>query len=266
MSLLRVAAAQGPAVPGDLAANARTGADLVARAGGAGARVVVLPEAYLTGYDLDVFAGALPDLADHLGPALDPLREAARAAGAHVVAGTALDRRGRATLSSVLVRPDGEVSVPYDKQHLDGAERPYFVPGDHGTTVEVEGVGLGLSICYDGCFPEHAASAARTGAAGYLASAAYFSGGEHRRDLYYAARALENGMYVVLAGLTGRTGGRALSGGSAVYDPEGRVLDRLGTETGVVVADLDTDLVAATRAQHTMVADHRASLGPRRHV
>jgi predicted amidohydrolase len=167
------------------------------------------------------------------------------------------------TLSSVVVQPDGAVDVPYDKQHLDGAEKQHFTAGDHGASIRVHGLELGLSICYDGCFPEHARAAAADGAAAYLSSSAYFTGGEHRRDLYYPARAVENGMYVVFSGLTGRCGSREFSGGSAVYDPEGRPLVRLGTEPGVAVADIDTSLVEATRARHTMLGDHRDGLGVR---
>ena len=74
-------------------------------------------------------------------------------------------------------------------------------------------------------------------------------------------------MYVVFAGLTGRARRVAdFSGGSAIYDPEGRPLVRLGTERGVAVADLDTELVEETRARHTMLADHRDSLGERLRV
>ena len=258
--ILTVAAAQAEAVAGDLAANDRTAAGLVREAADQGARVVVLPEAYLTGYDLDVFAGTLPSLVDL---PLDALRHAARDTGTVVVASSALAAEGVATLSSVVVHPDGAVDVPYDKQHLDGDEARYFTPGDHGASIRVDGLELGLSICYDGCFPEHARAAAEDGAVAYLSSSAYFAGAEHRRDLYYAARAVENGMYVVFAGLTGRCGSRDFSGGSAVYDPEGRPLVRLGEEEGVAVADLDSDLVAATRARHTMIGDHRASLGER---
>ena len=258
--ILTVAAAQAEAVAGDLTANVGTAAGLVREAADLGARVVVLPEAFLTGYDMDVFAGQLPSLVDL---PLDPLREAARDAGAVVVASSALAAEGVATLSSVVVQPDGAVDVPYDKQHLDGEETRFFTPGDHGASIRVSGVELGLSICYDGCFPEHARAAAEDGAVGYLSSAAYFAGAEHRRDLYYAARAVENGMYVVFAGLTGRCGSRDFCGGSTVYDPEGRALVRLGTERGVAVADVDTAVVEATRARHTMLADHRESLGER---
>ncbi len=174
-----------------------------------------------------------------------------------MVASSALAAGGVATLSSVVVQPDGAVDVPYDKQHLDGDEKKYFTPGDHGASIRVRGLELGLSICYDGCFPEHARAAAEDGAVAYLSSSAYFAGAEHRRDLYYAARAVENGMYVVFAGLTGACGSSSFSGGSAVYDPEGRPLVRLGTEPGVAVADIDTSVVDATRSRHTMLTDHR---------
>ena len=258
--ILRVAAAQAEAVAGALEANVLTAAGLVREAGEEGAQVVVLPEAFLTGYDMEVFAGLLPALVDL---PLEPLREAAADTGAVVVTSSALEAGGVKTLSSVVVQPDGAVDVPYDKQHLDGDEKTYFVAGDHGASIRLHGVELGLSICYDGCFPEHARAAADDGAVAYLSSSAYFVGGEHRRDLYYAARAVENGMYVVFAGLTGRCGPRDFSGGSAVYDPEGRPLVRLGTERGVAIADIDTSAVEATRARHTMLADHRADLGQR---
>jgi len=259
---VRVAAGQAASVGGDLDANVRTAARLTRLAATQGVRLLVLPEAFLTGYDVAAFDGPLPD-ADGLDAGwLEPLRAEA-AAGVTVVVGTALRRGSERRLSQIVVRPDGRADAPYDKQHLDGLEKTFFTVGDHGTSIEVDGLELGLSVCYDGCFPEHAQAAARDGAVGYLSSAAYFPGGAHRRDLYYAARAVENGMYVVLSGLTGRCGGFDFIGGSAVYDPGGRPLARLADEEGLAIADLDAALVAQTRATHTMSGDHRADLGPR---
>lgn len=258
---MRVAAGQAASVSGDVAANVRTAARLTALAATQDVRVLVLPEAFLTGYDAAAFDGPLPDAAD-LGGWLDPLREAT-AGGTTVVVGTALVRDGERRLSQIVVRPDGTATAPYDKQHLDGLEKDVFTVGDHGTSIVVDGLELGLSICYDGCFPEHARAAAADGAVGYLSSSAYFPGGAARRDLYYPARALDNGMYVVFSGLTGRCGAYEFIGGSAVYDPEGRPVARLGDEEGLAVADIDVALVEETRARHTMFTDHRASLGPR---
>ncbi|MGB0101895.1 MAG: carbon-nitrogen hydrolase family protein [Nocardioides sp.] len=259
---MKVAAGQAVAVAGDLAANVATATRLTRDAAALGVRVLVLPEAFLTGYDQAVFAGPLPD-ADDLGTWLDPLRSASSGGDVVVVVGAALLRDGERRLSQVVVRPDGSASAPYDKQFLDGLEKQYFTTGAHGTSITVDGHELGLSICYDGCFPEHAQAAALDGAVGYLSSSAYFTGGAHRRDLYYPARAVENGMYVVFSGLTGRCGEHTFIGGSAVYDPEGRPLARLGEREGLAVADLDIALVEATRARHTMVDDHRVSLGVR---
>jgi len=259
---VRVAAGQAAAVSGDLAANVRTAARLTQLAASQEVRVLVLPEAFLTGYDVAAFDDPLPDAAE-LGAWLDPLRDEAVAGGVTVVAGTALRRDGERRLSQIVVRPDGTATAPYDKQYLDGLEKQLFTVGDHGTSIEVDGYELGLSICYDGCFPEHAQAAALDGAVGYLSSSAYFPGGAHRRDLYYPARALENGMYVVFAALTGRCGAFEFIGGSAVYDPEGRPVARLGDEEGLAIADLDLALVAQTRATHTMGRDHRVTLGQR---
>jgi predicted amidohydrolase len=263
VTTLRVAAGQAVAVSGDLAANVHTAARLGRLAASQEVRLLVLPEAFLTGYDVDAFAGPLPDAADLDGAWLDPLRAEAAAGRMTVVVGTALQRGQERRLSQVVVRPDGVATAPYDKQHLDGLEKDLFTTGDHGASIEVDGVELGLSICYDGCFPEHAAAAARDGAVGYLSSSAYLPGGAHRRDLYYPARALENGMYVVFSGLTGPCGDFEFIGGSAVYDPEGRPVARLTDEEGLAIADLDSGVVAQTRATHTMISDHRESLGPR---
>lgn len=229
---MRLAAAQAGARPGDLASNVATAARLVREAA---ARVVVLPEAFLTGYDARVFAGVLPTPDDLAGPVLDPLRAAAAAGGTTVVASAALRRPHGRTLASVVVEPDGTTTAPYDKQHLDGDEPTWFVPGTGPVLLDVDGHPLALSVCRDGSVPAHAAEAAAAGAVGYLCSAAYFPGGARRMDVTYAARALDHGFPVVVAGLAGP----GFIGCSAVYGPDATPLARLGDEEGVAVADVE---------------------------
>lgn len=263
MSRLRVAAAQARSVPGDLAANVATAASSVAAAADRGARVVVLPELLLTGYDPDAWTHDASLGVDD--PALGPLCATAAARSVVVVVGAAVRRAlDESTLSALVLDAEGRVRAAYDKQHLSGPEREFFTAGTGGTTLVVDGWRLGVGICYDGCFPEHAGAAADDGASAYLCPAAYYVGAEHRRDLRFAARALDNGIYVVLAGLTGRCGAGVFSGGSAVYDPEGRPLDRVGDESpAVVVADLDDTAVSVARAVSPVAVDRLPSLGPR---
>lgn len=268
MQTLRVAAGQAPAVCGSsptaVAANVATAVELTRQAADQGVRLLALPEAFLTNYCSEAFAAPPPEAV--LRDLLTPLTEAAAASGTTVVACTPVDRGDRRTLSSVVVDVDGAVRLPYDKQHLCGElEQTCFTAGDHGTSIEVDGWDVALSICYDGSFPEHARAAADDGARLYVNTAAFFTGSEHRRDLYHPARALDNGIFVLFSGATGECphDGSVFSGGSAAYDPEGRPLARLGRETGLAVADLDPDLVEATRRAHPMHAERRTSLGPR---
>ena len=235
---MRLAAAQAAATPGDLAGNVVTAARLVRQAE---ARVVVLPEAFLTGYDARAFAGALPIPDDLAGPVLDPLRATAAACGSTVVASAALLRPHGRTLSTVVVGPDGSTTAPYDKQHLDGDEPTWFVPGAGPALIDVDGHPLALSICRDGSVPSHAAEAVGAGAVAYLCSAAYFHGGARRMDVTYAARALDHGFPVVVAGLTGP----GFIGCSAVYGPDATPLARLGEEEGVAVSDVELGLPTA---------------------
>ena len=266
-AVLRVAAAQAESVPWDVPANVATAVSLVASAADEGARVVVLPELFLTGYAPEAWKlDRAITIDDHR---LSPLRDVARDRAVVVVAGAAVRRSAdRVTLSLLVFDDDGDVTVPYDKQHLFDSERGFFSPGDHGASIVVDGWELGLGVCYDGCFPEHASAAARDGARAYLCPSAYYVGSEHRRDLYYAARALDNGIYVVFAGLTGRCGEHDFNGGSAVYDPEGRALHRARDESpAIVVADLEASEVDRVQQLNPIARDRLADLGDRsRHV
>ncbi|HEY3502451.1 MAG TPA: carbon-nitrogen hydrolase family protein [Actinocatenispora sp.] len=266
---LRVAAGQAAAEPGDLAGNAATAARLVARAAEQGARLLVLPELFLPAYHPPVLA-AEPTRCDVAAdaeglvtdPRLDALRTAAAAHRVAVVVGASVRAAdGARYLAALLASADGTVRDVYHKRHLCGPEETeLFVPGTEGAALAVDGWLLGLGICYDGCFPEHARAAARAGAHAYLCPAAYVPGGDHRRDLYYPARALDNTMYVVLANAVDGPAPWTFTGTSTVYDPEGRPLVRApGSGEALVVADLDPLLLAEIRRTQTMLAD--AALG-----
>jgi predicted amidohydrolase len=172
-------------------------------------------------------------------------------------------RDGRRTLSVVGFSPAGAASVVYSKQHLWEAEQRIFSPGDSGASVEIDSWPIGIGVCYDGCFPEHARAASDAGALAYACPSAYLVGSEHRRDVYYAARALDNGIYAVMAGLVGRCGAQEFSGGTAVYDPQGRAIARVDAGSGLAIADLDPEAVAEARRLNPFDRDRPASLGGR---
>ncbi|MBN9210969.1 MAG: carbon-nitrogen hydrolase family protein [Microbacterium sp. 71-36] len=257
---LRIATVQAEATPGDLDANLSRAADWIERAGAQNVDVIVFPEAFTTGYDDAVLSGALPDAADTRW--LAAVQRAVDRTGIVAILNTALDRGDRRTLTDVVVTPHRPAVVAYDKQHLYDSERTVFAAGDAGFSFVVNDLRLALSVCYDANFPEHAAAAAAAGADVYVNSGAYFPGGAHRRDLHYAARALDNGMYVVFSGLVGGT--NHFIGGSAIFDPTGRRIAAVDDVEGLAIADLDRDEIVRIRDDQRMWADRRAELGPQR--
>ncbi|MFC9425495.1 carbon-nitrogen hydrolase family protein [Streptomyces sp. NPDC056987] len=266
---LRVAVAQTEAVSGDVAANARRAAALTVRAADRGARVVVLPELHLCGYDLPALAAA-PDryavradpgrtVAD---PRLDPLAEAAAAHSVTVLTGAAVrGADGALTNSVVACGPSGAPAVAYDKQHLWHAdERALFSAGDRGASLTVDGWRLGLGVCYDMSFPEHGRAAALAGAHAYLCPSAFAAGNEYRAAVYLAARALENTVYAVFGNPVGGPPHRPCGGGTAVHGPGGREVARAATAgEETVLADLDPAELAGVRGLLHMLEECRAS-------
>ncbi|MCX5193510.1 carbon-nitrogen hydrolase family protein [Streptomyces sp. NBC_00249] len=255
---LRVAVAQTLARPGDVAYNAAEAAVTIARAADAGARVVLFPELSLTGYEPGWLKSALPAGAlTPDGPELSVVREACRATGVTAVVGAPTPAGEKSAISAIAVGGDGEVLADYRKSRLEEHERELFTPGTDCRTLTVDGWQLALGICYDSSFPEHARAAARSGADAYLCGGAFVQGdSDHRRSVYFPARALENTFYVLFANFAGRQGPWDFCGRSAVYGPDGRVLATAGGEEAeLVLADLDDARLAETRRALTMLRD-----------
>lgn len=255
---LRLAAAQAPVVGGDVRANVATAARLVRGAGGGGARVVVFAEKFLTGYEPELIRAdpercAVNGLGD---PRLAPVVDACRESGVVAVVGAAVYDGGELYVSALVV-DGGGVRARYDKQTLFKAEREVYRHGSVGLTLEVDQWRLGLGVCYDSGFPEHARAAALDGCHAYLVGALFgVGGGYHESRIWFPARALDNTVYAVLANHVGRTGAWETCGSSAVWGPDGRVLAEAGPGgEEIVFADLDPAALHAAREAEPMLRD-----------
>ncbi|MGW0664241.1 carbon-nitrogen hydrolase family protein [Streptodolium elevatio] len=256
---LRVAAAQAHALAGNVAENVATAAQLVRFAASAGADLVVLPELFLSGYDLDLLRDEPASCEIVPGdPRLDDLVAACYASRTVAVVGACVRRPGGTRSSSVLVvGRDGEAHVAYDAQHLPPGARDLFAPGDHGCSVEVGGWRLGIGTRHDIGFPEHVRAATLDGCDAYLCCGLFTRGDEeYRRGLYLATRALENTCYTIVANHVGATGDGPACGRSAVFGPDGRVVAEAdGERVDVVVATLQDFEVEAARESLTMLSE-----------
>jgi predicted amidohydrolase len=249
---LRVATAQAVASPGDVEGNAETAVRLIETAAASGAALIVFPELFLCCYDLGLLRrdpGRCDIAADDAR--LDPVRDACRAAAtAAVVSGSVLADGGRSrTIAALVIDRHGNLVARYDKQHVWRDERPLFRAGTSDCRIDIEGWRLGVGICYDAKFPEHARAAALAGADAYLCPSAY-------RDppVVHPVRALENTMYVVFSNLLGEADGVRFCGRSSIYGPEGETLADAGpSREGLAIADFEAAVLADVRESSPML-------------
>ena len=148
---LTVAVAQPPCESYDVAANALTAAATVRLAG---TRVVVFPELFLTGYELDAPAISVED------PNLAPIVEACAGMGSLALVGAPVDGDAAKSHIAMLAIDATGASVAYQKMWLGAVEWNRFTPGDEPATLEVDRWRLGLAICKDTSIPQHASDTA----------------------------------------------------------------------------------------------------------
>ncbi|KAA8970212.1 carbon-nitrogen hydrolase family protein [Mycobacterium sp.] len=236
--------------PGD---NLELVRDYTGRAADAGATLVVFPEATMC--RLGVPLAPIAEPVD--GPWADGVRRIAADADVTVIVGM-FSPAGDGRVTNTLLAVGPGTNTHYDKIHLYDAfgftESRTVAPGREPVVIDVEGIGVGLTTCYDVRFPELYTALARRGAALITVSASWASGPGKLEQwtLLARARALDSTSYIAAAGQADP--GRPLSsaaptgvGGSLVVSPFGDVVVSAGLNPQLLVADLDLDQVAAAR-------------------
>ncbi len=268
---MRVACIQLDVEGGAVAANVDRAIDRVRTAAADGADLVVLPELFDVGYfAFDAYGRAAESVA---GDRLRRFAETAAAADVAVLAGTVVEDLAASTAdgvdtpatsglanTAVLFDAAGDRRLVYRKHHLFGygsEETERMVPGDRVPVVDVAGVTVGVTTCYDLRFPELYRRLVDDGVECVLVPSAWpYPRVEHWRTLG-RARAIENLAYVAAVNGTGTFGDEALCGRSAVYDPWGTTLAAAGSDPTTVTAEVDPDRVAAVRREFPALRDRR---------
>jgi len=232
---------------------------------------VVLPELFDVGYfAFDSYARAAESLA---GDRLSRFASVAADAGVNLLAGTVVEDLAASAAdgidvpageglanAAVLFDRDGERRLVYRKHHLFGygsEETDRMVPGERVPVVELEGVQIGVTTCYDLRFPEQFREMVEAGVECVLVPSAWpYPRVEHWRTLG-RARAIENLAYVAAVNGSGAFDGDALCGRTTVDDPWGTTLASAGEEPTTVTAEVDPERVAAVRDEFPALRDRR---------
>jgi predicted amidohydrolase len=249
----------------DKGANLERAAELVAESAAAGAELVVLPEKWnLLAAPEEIVAGA--EGLD--GPSLTEAAGWAREHGIALVAGSISERvegEERPFNTSCLFDRDGELVATYRKIHMFDVdvggvsyrESEAEQPGAEIVAGEVDGVRVGLTVCYDLRFPELYRILAVGGARVLTVPSAFTrETGRDHWEVLVRARAIENQAFVVAANQHGEAPPHYVSyGRSMIADPWGVILAQAPDGEGYAMADLDFERLERIRSELPSLAN-----------
>ncbi|PJF44970.1 MAG: carbon-nitrogen hydrolase [Phototrophicales bacterium] len=267
MANLRVALAQIDIKKGNPRANWARVQEAIAEAHRQRAHVVLLPELWDAGFDLE----RAKDFASSLSGGLFSELAAISAKATIYILGSMLEKRGLGVSNTApIVSPKRGIEGAYRKVHLFPLmeEDRWLTPGEAATTFDLPWGRTGVAICYDLRFPElfrrYAVEGARIT---FLPAQWPIQRIEHFRALL-KARAIENQMYIVATNRVGMddyeesTGNYSTQygGHSTIIDPNGDIVIELGTGEAVVTAEVDLNKVEMVRRSMPILEDRRPEI------
>lgn len=269
--MTRIAAAQFASTD-DKESNFETFRNIAEVAHEEGADIVCFPELANSTYFCNTPAIQNFSLAEKIpGPTTDRLCQIAKEYEIAIVCGMFEKvREGECYNSAAVVTKTGNLLGQYRKMSIPlsatndgvhGYEKLYFRPGNLGFRVfDVDGLRVGVLICYDRHFPEAARVLALHGAdVIFVPTATNRRAMRDAWEIELRAHAIANGLYVCGVNKAGdETSGNSYFGCSIVIGPNGSVLARANeSSTDVITAEVDHELLREHRRRWPLFRDRR---------
>ncbi len=220
-----------------------------------GANIIVLPEAFLApfGTPLDLNLKTFHETFSTLAP--DSL----------LVAGTVPETVGGRTYNTCFCYKNGRRAF-YRKIHLfeahskdvEVSEADRYFPGNAYSVFKDTPVPVGFAVCYDLRFPEQFVNLSQMGA-GIIAVPAAFNYYTGRRDweLLCRARACDSQSYLLACAPAQSKEHFPVYGHSLIAAPDGSLVADIGTDEGILTAELDLGLIEKIRGELPVLKGNR---------
>lgn len=214
------------------------------------ADLFVLPEMWATGFDVH----PTPELAAASRQAEMWMKQTAAERNAAVCGTLITNVEGVYRNRAFFYTPSGLQSV-YDKRHLfsPGGENKAYAAGEQRVVTEYKGVRILLQICYDLRFPVFSRNRADYDLMINMAN--WPASRQSVWDVLSRARAIENQCYVAAVNRVGDDTSCHYTGGSALIDARGQVLDEIKNQSGIIVAQLDFEQQNTFRKRFPVLND-----------
>jgi predicted amidohydrolase len=201
---IKVAAVQMDPQLGLLEKNREKALGMIDTAIQNGARLIVLPECAITGYMFTSKEEAQPALETVPGPTTEQMTEKASRAGVYIVYGMLEKEDDKIFNTAVLIGPKGVVGKYQKIQPPHMGIDEYVQPGNVVPEVFETEVGtLGIMICMDTAFPEHARVLALKGAEILIVPTNTPAGTEAIARAAQSTRAMENHCFEIYSNRCG---------------------------------------------------------------
>lgn len=207
---------------------------------------VILPEVWICGWDCESFNSCAENIED--AKSINMLKSIAKKYSVNIIGGSFIQKKENGELANTcpVINRDGDLVCTYEKNHLFSyygcAEGDYIKVGKNPVLVELDGVKIGLTICYDIRFPEIYRAYRKAGADLLVNVAAWGASKKIPWDSMTTSRAVENQTYFVALTQTGvlKDGSENL-GHSMILDYKGEILSEINKIEGGIYANIDLD-------------------------
>ena len=247
----RVAVLQMRSVNREYERNIKTIIKYMSDAKQNGADILLLPECFITGYDLTIDNASAITEND-----LAPLCENAKELNIGLVATALTQGKSNPQNSAFVISKDGKILMKYAKVHTcDFADEKVLESGTEFKVCDFDGVKIGIMICYDREYPESARVLMLKGAEIILVP--NDCGSMRPRLQALSTRAYENMCGVAMANPNGANAGNSCAYSPICWDRNGECIDNTlllaDAETeGLFYADFDMDAIRAYREREMM--------------
>ena len=259
---MRIAVFQGPFASAGVASNLERLARLAHECAGRGIALLVCPEMYLTGYAIGPAAVRRWPSRSTGRPPPGPPRLPAKPVWPCSMAIRSWVRTTASTTrpcswaemaagSPTIARPICTARSTVTPLRPAPARRPWPM---------LDGVRLGILICYDVEFPENVRLLAIQGVELIAVPTANMVPYSFVVDALVPTRAYENHVFVAYANRCGREGNLEYVGRSCVVGPDGSDLARAGAGEELIVADVDLARLRDAPPLNPYLADRRPEL------
>jgi predicted amidohydrolase len=256
---LKIALAQLELEPGKPETNLAAARDAVIQAAQEDSDLLLLPELWASGYDLENAQRYASSLTD--GWFL-VMREMALEHGI-ALGGSMIEQEGEDLFNTfLLVDHRGEQLGTYRKAHLFDLieEKTYFSPGKQLSLIQAPWGILGLALCYDLRFPELFRAYALKGAEIILLVAEWPRKRIAHWDTLLLARAIENQCFIAAVNKVGLSKGEQMGGNSVVINPMGEILVKGDSAPAVLLAEIEAEETAKVRDWMPVLTDRNPAV------